>query len=128
MIERFIPREEFSSYEDFKANFQLTIPEDFNFAYDVVDAWALEEPNKKAMLWTDDEGKRFDFTFADFKKCLFCLPHCIEHFTQFFVYCVFQSDTYCFRINQLLLFSFIISTTEVFSKLKTQLLTHLQKA
>ena len=43
MIERFIPREEFSSYEDFKANFQLTIPEDFNFAYDVVDVWAEKD-------------------------------------------------------------------------------------
>ena len=72
MLKKFLKQISFTSQQDFADNYEVLVPENFNFAYDVVDAWALEEPNKKAMLWTDDEGKRFDFTFADFKK-LFCL-------------------------------------------------------
>ena len=55
MIERFLPREEFSSYEDFKANFRLTIPEEFNFAYDVVDVWAEKDFHKPALVWINDD-------------------------------------------------------------------------
>ena len=68
MLKKFLKQISFTSQQDFADNYEVLVPENFNFAYDVVDAWALEEPNKKAMLWTDDEGKRFDFTFADFKK------------------------------------------------------------
>lgn len=37
MIEKFLPRTGFDSYEDFKANYRLNVPGDFNFAYDVID-------------------------------------------------------------------------------------------
>ena len=37
-LENFLERTEFSSYEDFKANYRLKVPEDFNFAFDVMDA------------------------------------------------------------------------------------------
>ena len=47
MIEKYLPRTEFESYEDFKANYRLNIPEDFNFAYDIVDGWAAEDKEKK---------------------------------------------------------------------------------
>ena len=40
MLEKFLDKTEFESYEDFKANFKLNVPENFNFGYDVVDAWA----------------------------------------------------------------------------------------
>ena len=56
MLERFLKRTDFSSLEDFKNNFEIVAPENFNFAYDVVDAWAAKEPDKLAMLWTNDEG------------------------------------------------------------------------
>ncbi len=46
MINRFLKNTEFKSYEDFKANYHLDIPADFNFAYDVVDAWAEENFDK----------------------------------------------------------------------------------
>ena len=49
MLERFLPRIDFDSYEDFKANYKVTPPADFNFAYDIVDAWAKEEPDKRAL-------------------------------------------------------------------------------
>ena len=40
LLERFLPRIEFDSYEDFKQNYTVNIPEHFNFGFDVVDAWA----------------------------------------------------------------------------------------
>ena len=50
MVERFLPREQFDSYEDFKQNYRLQIPEDFNFAYDVIDQWAAQEFDKPALV------------------------------------------------------------------------------
>lgn len=68
MIERFTNRTDFESYADFAANFKLIIPRDFNFAYDVVDAWAAEEPSREALLWTNPDGEERRFTFADMKE------------------------------------------------------------
>ncbi len=68
MIERFIPREEFSSYEDFKANFQLTIPEDFNFAYDVVDVWAEKDFHKPALVWINDDFQERRLSFGEISR------------------------------------------------------------
>ena len=50
MVERFLPREQFDSYEDFKQNYRLQIPEDFNFAYDVIDQWAAQQFDKPALV------------------------------------------------------------------------------
>lgn len=63
MIEKFLPRTEFKDYEDFKENYKVTVPENFNFAYDVVDEWARQDKNKPALVWIskDDEEKRFTF-------------------------------------------------------------------
>lgn len=52
MLERFIDKTTFESQEDFIKNFKIKVPENFNFGYDVVDAWAEEEPDKKALCWT----------------------------------------------------------------------------
>lgn len=68
MLERFIDKTTFESQEDFSKNFRIHVPENFNFAYDVVDEWAKEEPGKKALYWTNDKGEHRDFTFADMKK------------------------------------------------------------
>jgi len=68
MIERFLEKTEFSSQEDFTENYKLKVPDNFNFAYDVVDAWAKEEPEKLALLWTNDQGNCQRFSFADMKK------------------------------------------------------------
>ena len=56
MLEKFLPRQEFSSYEDFKANYKVTIPDRFNFAYDVVDAWAEQDDHKPALAWLGQTG------------------------------------------------------------------------
>ncbi len=68
MLEKFLPRTEFTSYEDFKSNYRVNVPEDFNFAYDIVDAWAREKPGKTAMVWCNDFGEERIFTFMDMKR------------------------------------------------------------
>ena len=68
MIERFLKQTVFTSQEDFMKNFHVEVPENFNFGYDVVDAWAKEQPNKKALLWISDKKEKIDFTFADIKR------------------------------------------------------------
>lgn len=68
MLEKFLDKTEFDSYEDFMANFHVNVPENFNFGYDVVDAWAEKEPDKPALLWTNDRGEKIQFTFADIKR------------------------------------------------------------
>ena len=68
MLDKFLEKASFESYEDFMQNFKINVPENFNFGYDVVDVWAEKEPNKKALLWTNDQGEEIQFTFADIKR------------------------------------------------------------
>ncbi len=68
LLERFLPRMEFSSYEDFKENYKVNVPEYFNFGFDIVDAWAELDEDKKALVWCDDHGNEKIFTFADIKR------------------------------------------------------------
>ena len=65
ILNRFLARTEYSSYEDLYNNFKLTIPEDFNFAYDVVDEYAKTEPKREALVWCDDNDESHIFTFRD---------------------------------------------------------------
>lgn len=68
MLEKFLPRIEFDSYEDLKKNYKVSCPDNFNFAYDIVDGWADLEPEKKALLYCDDNGTRDVYTFTDMKR------------------------------------------------------------
>ena len=68
MLEKYIQQVTFTSTEDFKQNYHLTIPDNFNFAYDVIDEWARLNPEKRAMCWSDDKGEHIDFTFRDMKE------------------------------------------------------------
>lgn len=68
MLERFLEKTNFTSYEDFMAGFRLKVPERFNFGYDVVDAWAAEAPDKRALTWTDAHGRASNFSFAEMKE------------------------------------------------------------
>ena len=68
MVEKFLEQTTFTSQEDFIKNLKIKIPENFNFGYDIVDAWAAEEPDKKALLWTNDKGEHIQYTYADLKK------------------------------------------------------------
>lgn len=48
--------------------FSLNVPDNFNFAFDIVDEIARIEPDKKAMVWCNPEGEEHIFTFADIKR------------------------------------------------------------
>ncbi len=64
-VRNYLPREDFTSYEDFKANYRLNIPADFNFAYDVIDEWAKQDPQKPALVRVDDFDAEERLTFHD---------------------------------------------------------------
>lgn len=68
MLEKFLNKVEFESMEDFKSNYKVKVPENFNYAYDVVDEWARTNPDKPALLWTDENGEAQQYTFADIKR------------------------------------------------------------
>lgn len=48
--------------------YSVHYPETFNFAYDVVDDIAVNDPERRAMVWCNPEGEEHVFTFADMKK------------------------------------------------------------
>jgi acetyl-CoA synthetase len=68
MLERFISRTRYESYEDFVENFSITVPDSFNFAYDVADEIARREPERVALIWCDDKGNEEVFTFGQLKE------------------------------------------------------------
>ena len=67
MVERFLRQTHFESVEDYNKHLEFIIPENFNFAYDVMDAWAEEKPDGLALLWTNDQGAEIRTTFAELK-------------------------------------------------------------
>jgi len=68
MLEKFLPKTEFESYEDFIQNYEINIPENFNFAYDIMDEWAKTEPDREALFWCDeDPANDRSYSFADLK-------------------------------------------------------------
>ena len=68
MIERFLKQTSFKDNQDYIDNLEFTVPENFNFAYDVMDQWAIEAPDANAILWTNEEGDVRAITFAEFKQ------------------------------------------------------------
>lgn len=65
LLDRYLPRIEFNSYEDFKKNYKVNVPDDFNFGFDIVDEWAKQDENKKALVWCNDHDEEKIFTFKD---------------------------------------------------------------
>ncbi|MGC9517762.1 MAG: AMP-binding protein [Methanomicrobiales archaeon] len=68
LLEKFVSQTEFESYQDFQEKFKIIVPENFNFAYDVVDAYAKKYPDKIALVWCNDDEDEKIFTFKDLKK------------------------------------------------------------
>ena len=65
---RFLNKENFDNYDDYVQNAIPSVPENFNFAYDVVDVIATETPDKVAVLWTNDDGDKKEITFDNLSK------------------------------------------------------------
>ena len=68
ILEKYTGRQEFSSYDDFMEHFHVDVPDDFNFGYDVIDAWAEAMPEKEALLWVNDQGEVQHVTYGAFKN------------------------------------------------------------
>lgn len=68
LLDRFCPRTEFASQKDFEKNFCINIPANFNFAHDVVDWYADNEPERRALVWCDDKGRELILTFAQLRQ------------------------------------------------------------
>jgi len=67
MLENFLPRTEFDSYEDFLQNYKVNVPENFNFGFDIIDEWAKRDKDKLALVWCDDAGGGRFFTFEELR-------------------------------------------------------------
>lgn len=68
LLDNFVKQTDFASYEDFMKNFKVEVPDDFNFAYDVIDAYAETQPEKEAILWTNDRGDVKHINYSEYKR------------------------------------------------------------
>ena len=68
MLEKFLKQSSFTSHQDFVDNYAILVPENFNFAYDVVDEWAKTHPARRALCWTNDKGQHKDLNFSQLKE------------------------------------------------------------
>ncbi len=68
LVDRFINRTEFSDYEDFKNNCKFSVPEGFNFGFDVVDEYARLCPDKRALVWCNSVGDERIFSFKQMSE------------------------------------------------------------
>ena len=68
LLEKYLTKTEFESYEDFYGNFSINVPENFNFSYDVIDTLAKEKGGARALQWCDEKGAEAVFTYAEMKK------------------------------------------------------------
>ena len=68
ILEKYLPRTDFDSYEDFIKNYKVNIPEGFNFGFDIIDEWANQDDKKMALVWCNDHGEEHKFTFSDLSK------------------------------------------------------------
>ncbi len=68
LLNNFVNQIEFKSYNEFKENFIIKIPENFNFAYNVVDEYAKEYPDKIAIVWCNDYDEEKIITFKELKN------------------------------------------------------------
>ena len=64
MLEKYLPKSQFSSYAEFSRDYKINVPDRFNFAWDVVDDIAAREPRRSALVWCDEKGAEASFTFG----------------------------------------------------------------
>ena len=68
MFRKYLSQTEFTDYQDFMQHFRVNVPEDFNFAYDIVDAYAEREPEREAILWTNERGDVKHISYDELKR------------------------------------------------------------
>lgn len=47
---------------------EFNVPDNFNFGYDVIDEIGRNEPDRRAIVWINDEGEEHTFTYGDLMK------------------------------------------------------------
>ena len=65
---RFLSKEQFDNYQDYMQNAIPTVPDNFNFAYDVIDVIASETPDKIAIMWINDTGDKKTISFKQLSQ------------------------------------------------------------
>ena len=78
LLASFLPKTEFSSYDDFYKNCKINIPDNFNFVYDVVDVYAKQAPNQRALVWCNDDGETKEFTFKQLAEQSIIAAHFLQ--------------------------------------------------
>lgn len=68
LLDKFLTRQDFDSYEDFAENFKINIPDNFNYGFDVVDEYAKRSPDQVALEWCDEFGRARTFTFREISE------------------------------------------------------------
>ena len=69
LLDRYVSKIDFDCCESFEKDFNINVPENFNFAYDVVDYYAEKSPDKTALVWCDDYGNEQIITFSKMREC-----------------------------------------------------------
>lgn len=63
-IKDYIPAfHEGMTYDEMRRDFKINVPADFNFSYDIVDRYAKEAPEKRAMIWCNDNDEEHVWNF-----------------------------------------------------------------
>ena len=57
-----------TDYDQERAAFKWSAPKKFNFARDVIDKWAVEDPTNLALWWIDDHGSEIKLSFAELSE------------------------------------------------------------
>lgn len=68
LLSKFVSKTDFLSYEEFKNNLKIIVPDNFNFAFDIVDAYAKIAPEKIALVWCNDDDCEKFITFKELKE------------------------------------------------------------
>ncbi len=68
ILDKYLKKTTFGSYEQFIQDFKIEVPPSFNFAFDIVDEIAKRSPEKTALVWCDETGAEEKFTFAQMKE------------------------------------------------------------
>ena len=68
LLHKFLNRTDFTDYDDFVKNVEFSVPENFNFGFDVVDEYARLAPEKRALVWCNAAGDEKIMTFGDISR------------------------------------------------------------
>ncbi len=61
-------RDSFSSLKDAQENLKFSCPDDFNFAYDVIDELGRTKPDKTAMVWVSKNWEEKIISFSELSR------------------------------------------------------------